>query len=174
LLCRRQTARFGVALGGDDVDADHGIGTVKLFGRLETAAVDLQRRNELFGREMRGEGIGQAELGHEHRSKIARSEYPQRHFRSRGRHCLDTLVWTGRSQECLQLENVLREILGRFGRAAQGTQRELVGAGGAAQPEVDAAWKQPRQSPKLFGDDAAAFTLVGKRRRPPPQRSNAR
>jgi hypothetical protein len=85
----------GVALGGDDVDDDHGIGTVKPFGRLETAAVDLQRRNGLFGREVRGEGIGPAELGREHCSEIARSEYPQRHFPFRSRHCLDTLVWTG-------------------------------------------------------------------------------
>ena len=73
--------------------------------------------------------------------------------RSRRRHGLDALIGTGGSQEGLHFENVLREVLGGFGRAAQGAQRELVGARRAAEPEVDAARKQPRQRPELLGDD---------------------
>ena len=38
----RQPARFVITAGGDDVDAYHRVGTVKLLGRFETAAVDLQ------------------------------------------------------------------------------------------------------------------------------------
>jgi hypothetical protein len=36
--------------------------TVKLLGRFEAAAVDPQRRNEQFGREIGGEGIGDARV----------------------------------------------------------------------------------------------------------------
>ena len=80
-------------------------------------------------------------------------EDPQRHLGSRRRHGLDALIGTGRRQEGLQLEHVLREVFGGFRRAAQGAQRELVGARRAAEPEVDAAGKQPRQRAELLGDD---------------------
>ena len=102
---------------------------------------------------MRGERIGQAEFGREHRAEMARPENPQRHVCSRRRHRLDALIGTGWREEGLHFENVLREILGGLGRAAQGAQRQLVGARRAAEPEVDAARKQPRQRAELFGDD---------------------
>jgi len=41
LLCRRQPARFVIAFCGDDVDAYHRVGMVKLLGRFKAAAVDL-------------------------------------------------------------------------------------------------------------------------------------
>src|SRR6185295_4710461 len=121
--------------------------TVKLLGRFETATVDLQRRDQQFGREMRGESIGKPEFSRQHRAEIARSQDPQRHFRACRRYGPDALIWTGWRQEGLHLENVLRKIFGGFRRAAQGAQRELVGPGGAAQPKVNAAWKQLRQRP---------------------------
>ena len=102
---------------------------------------------------MRGERVGKPELGGEHRAEMARSENPERHFRSRRRHRLDALPGSGRGQERLQFENVLREALGRLRRTAQGAQRELVGARGASEPKVDAAGKEPRQRPELLGDD---------------------
>jgi len=40
---RRQPAGFVIAAGGYDVDAYHRVGTIKLLGRFEAAAVDLQR-----------------------------------------------------------------------------------------------------------------------------------
>ena len=148
-----EPARFGVALGGDDVDADHGIGTVELLGRLEAAAVDLQRRQELVGREMRGEGVGQAELGGELRAER-----------------LDPRIQSGTSVPaparpgCAGSDRPERGMPAARARpagnssAASGVrrkraQRELVGARGAAEPEVDAAGKQPRQRAELFGDD---------------------
>ena len=52
LLSCRQPAGLVIALGRDDVDADHRIGTRQLFGRLEAASVDLQRWTEQIRREM--------------------------------------------------------------------------------------------------------------------------
>src|SRR5207244_3946812 len=129
------------------------VGTVKLLGRFEAAAIGLQRRNEQFGCEMGGEGVGKPEFGRQHRAKIARSQNPQWHFRSRGRYSPDALIWTGWSQEGLHLKHILREVFGGFRRAAQGAQRELVGPGRAAQPKVNTAWKQLRQRPELLGDN---------------------
>ena len=57
---------------------------------------------------MRGEGIGEAEFGRQHRTETTRSQNPQLHFRPRGRDSLDALIWTGRGQKGLHLENVLR------------------------------------------------------------------
>jgi hypothetical protein len=88
----------------DDVDADHRMGTVELFGWLEATAVDMQRRNKQFGRKMRGERIGHTEFDREHDTEIARSENPERHFRSCRRRRLDALIRTGRSEECLYFE----------------------------------------------------------------------
>jgi hypothetical protein len=73
---------------------------VKLLGRLETAAVDVQCRNQQFGR-----------------------------------------------------------VFGRFRRPAQSAQRELVGPGRAAQPQINTARKQSCQRPELLGDDAEALTM---------------
>ena len=130
LLRRREAPRLRVAVGGDDVDADHGIGPVKLFGGLEASAIDLQRRNELVGSEVRSEGVRQAELGGQHRAELARSENPERHLRSRRRHGLDALVRTGRRQEGLQFQNVLREVVGRLGerRKARSVSWSVPGA----------------------------------------------
>ena len=70
LLCRRQPARFVIAVSGDDVDAYHRVGTVELLGRFEVAAIDMQRRDQQVRCEMRGEGIGQPEFGRQHRAEI--------------------------------------------------------------------------------------------------------
>ena len=128
-------------------------GPVELLRRLEALAINLERRDQMIGREMRRESVRQPQFGGQHRAEMARSEDPQRHFRSRRRHGLDALAGTRRRQEGLQLQNVLREGLGRFRRTAQRAQRELVGAWRAAEPEIDAAGKKPRQRPELLGDD---------------------
>ena len=101
---------------------------------------------------MRGERIGQSQFGGDHRAEMARAENPQRHVGACGRHRLNPLAGTGRCQECLHFENVLRKIISRLRRAAQGAQRELIGAGGPSEAEIDAARKQPRQRAELFGD----------------------
>ena len=59
----------------------------------------------------------------------------------RRRHGLDALVRTGRCEERLHLQHVLREVVGGVRRAPQGAQRELVGARRAPEAEIDAAGK---------------------------------
>ncbi len=63
--------------------------------------------------------------------------------------------WLGPAarEEGLHLEHVLRKVLGRFRRAAQRAQGELIGARRAAEAKVDAVRKQPRQRAELLGDD---------------------
>lgn len=80
------------------------------------------------------------------------AENPERHLGAGRGHRLDALVGAGRRQERLQLEHVLRKIVGGVGRPAQGAQGHLIGAGGAPEAEVDATWKQPRQRSELLGD----------------------
>jgi hypothetical protein len=101
---------------------------------------------------MRREGIRQAKLGCEHRAESARTKDPQRHIRSGSRDGLDALVRLGRGEVSLQLQHVLREIFGGLRGAAQGPESELIGARRAAEPEIDAAWKQACQGAELLGD----------------------
>ena len=62
------------------------------------------------------------------------------------------MAGANRSQERLQLQNVLREGLGGLRRTTQGVEGYLIRARGAAEPKVDAARKQSRQRPELLGD----------------------
>ena len=52
------TLRFDIGLGGDDVDQNHRIGTLELLRRLEAVAVDIQRREEQFGRKCEAKAQG--------------------------------------------------------------------------------------------------------------------
>src|SRR3546814_11847327 len=79
-----QATRLLVAVGDDDVDSNHCIGPVELFGWLEAAAIDLEGGQKQVGREMRCEGIGQAELGGEHGTEIRSEE------RRVGKECVST------------------------------------------------------------------------------------
>ena len=153
MLGRRETLRLIVGLGGDDVDPDHRIGTLELLRRLEAVAVDMQRRDQQFGGEMRRESIRQPQLGSEHRAEIARSENPERHFRAGRRYGLNSLAGNDWRQERLQFENVLRKRIRRLRRAAQSAQRQLVGAGSATKSKIDAARKETSQRPELLGDN---------------------
>ena len=122
----------------------------------------------MIGREMRRESVRQPEFGRQHRAEMARSENPQRHFRSRRRHGLDALAGARGRQEGLQLQNVLREVLGRLRRTAQRAQRELIGAWRPAKPEIDAAGKKPRQGSELLGDDIGRVVRQHDAPRPDP------
>ena len=51
--------RLGVGFGGDDVHAHHRVGLLQLLRGFETLPIELQRRQQQFGREVRGEGVGQ-------------------------------------------------------------------------------------------------------------------
>ena len=52
----------------------------------------------------------------------------------------------------LQLQDIVGEVLGRLGRAAQRLKREPIRARRPPEPEVDAARKQARQRAELLGD----------------------
>ena len=52
LDCGEETTCFVVSICGDDVDADHRIRVVQLFGRFELATVDLEGREERVGGEV--------------------------------------------------------------------------------------------------------------------------
>jgi hypothetical protein len=106
LLCGRQPPCLAIALGRNDVDARHCVGLAELLGRLEAAPINVERVQELLRREVRGEGIGQPQLGGEMSAERAGSENPQRHLDSRRRHRLQALP------RRLQLQHVLRKIVG--------------------------------------------------------------
>ena len=70
--------------------------------------------------------------------------------------------------------NVLGKGLGGLRRTTQGAQGELVRARGAAEPEVDAAGKEPRQRSELLGDDIGRMVRQHDAARPDPDGRGAR
>src|SRR4029077_12273806 len=136
----------------DDVDADDRIGSVELLGRLEPAAVNFKRGNQMIGCEMRRKSIREAQFGGQHRAEMAGSEDIERHFGSRRRHRLDALIRNGRRQERLELHNILRKGLRGLRRSTQGVEGKLVCAWRTTKPEIDAAGKESRQRSELLGD----------------------
>ena len=74
----------------------------------------------------------------------------------------------------LQLQNVLRKALGSLRPAPQRAQGKLIGARGAAKPEVDPARKQARQGAELLGDDIGGVVRQHDPARPDPDRVRSR
>src|ERR1700737_2172352 len=60
---REEPPGLSVGVGGNHTHADHRIGAVERFRRLEARAIQVERRHQLIRREMRGEGKGNAEGG---------------------------------------------------------------------------------------------------------------
>ena len=114
-------------------------GAVELRGRAELAPVEGDRRLERLRREVRGEGVGQAERGGELGAEQRRPEDVERHVRALARDGLDAREPGSAGQVALQLQDVLREAVGRARVAAQRVHRVLVGARRPAEAEVDAA-----------------------------------
>jgi hypothetical protein len=103
---------------------------------------------------MRRERKRQTEHRSELRAERARSEQPDRDPQSRTWHSPDHLAGLQRSQQGLQFHDIMGEILG--GRGQIRTQRargSLIGAGGAAGPEIDAAPVKRFQRTELLCDD---------------------
>ena len=87
---------------------------------------------------MRCERKGQTESGSQLCTEGARSEQPYRDPRSRTWHRPHCLVGLHRSQQSLQLHDIMGKILrGRREIPAQGACRALIRAGGAAETEID-------------------------------------
>ena len=76
LLGGPQPLRLGVGVGCDDVHADHRIGLGELLRRFEMRPIDVERLQQHFRREMRGEAIGQPKHGGELGAVIAGAENP--------------------------------------------------------------------------------------------------
>ena len=74
-----QEARVAIAVGGDDVDAHHGVRLRQLFGRFEVLAVQLQGTEQHIRGEVRGEGERQAELRRQLCAVEAGTQQPERH-----------------------------------------------------------------------------------------------
>ena len=101
---------------------------------------------------MRRERVRQPEHRRELRAEQARAEDPQRDVRAGAGYRLHGLARGRGGQEALQLEHVLRERVGAREIAAKRTGRQLVGAGRAAEAEVDPAGVQRLERPELLGD----------------------
>ena len=111
LLRRGQPARLGVGPGGDDVDAAIACGR-RAAARAEAPAIDGQRRVELLRREVRRERVRQPELRGELRAEEAGPQDVDRHLGAGAGHGFDPLPGLDRREERLELEDVLREVLG--------------------------------------------------------------
>ena len=173
ICCEVASRRASASVaGGDDVDADHRVRRSELRRRLEAPAIDGQRRVELLRREVRREREREPELSRELGAEEAGSEDVDGHFSAGSGHRLDPLPRLDRRQEGLELEDVLREVLGVRRQAAKRRQRLLIGAGRAAEAQIDAPGKQRGQGAELFGDhvrrvvgqhDAAGADADGRR-----------
>jgi len=67
-------ASFGVGVGDDDVNAEHGVGMRELFGWLEKLAIQAKRIEHIGRREVGSEGKWQAEVRGELRAVQAGAE----------------------------------------------------------------------------------------------------
>ncbi|MCY1170616.1 hypothetical protein D9M73_106960 [compost metagenome] len=152
LLRTRQQFRFLIAVGGKHVEARHYIRLGQHRRRPEGAAINVDRRHQRIGREVRGEGIRQAQHRSELRAERARSQDPQGHIRPCPRRGADAgLAIVG--EIALQLDHILRKGIGvAVEIAAHRARDDLVRARSAAEPQVDPPGKQRVERAELFGN----------------------
>ena len=141
-----------VVVGDDHVRTDHRVGLLQLLGRLEPRAVDLERRQQRIGREVRGERVRQSEHRCELRTEEARAEDPERHPRAGAGRRAHELSRLRLGEVALQLDDVLREGVGARRVASERVNRQLVGAGRTAETEVDPSRMQRLERSELLGD----------------------
>ncbi|SOC36994.1 hypothetical protein SAMN05892877_103336 [Rhizobium subbaraonis] len=146
--------RLGIRIGCDTHHANHDMRLVQMLRRGEALAVDLQCRQQHVGREMGGEGKGQAEHAGEMGGIMAGTEQPEGNIAVGARYGDDLLAGLDRTQQCHQIDHVLGKVVGRgLEIAAQGARGVHVGARRAAEPEVDAPGEERLEGAELFGDD---------------------
>ena len=141
-----------VGVGRADPDADHEVGLFQLGRRAEAAAIDLDGLHQLFGREVGGEGVGQAKRRGQLRAVGAGSQQPQRHVLAFARNRAHRLVGRSRLEPVLKLDHILGEAVDRARIAAQSADRGLVSARRTAQAQVDSAWMKRGKRAESLGD----------------------
>ena len=109
---REQELRLLVGLGREDVEAEHQVRLAQPLRRLEARAVDVDGVLHLGRREMRCEGIGQAEHGGELCAIGAGAEHPDLDLLALAGHGAHALPGFGRREIVDQFDDVLREIVG--------------------------------------------------------------
>ncbi len=150
---RGEIARLLVGIGADHGHGGHDAGLGQLFRGLEPLAIDLERGVELGRREVRGEGIGQAQHRRELRAEQAGAQHPQLDVRAGSRRRRDRQRGIA-AQPGLQFHHVLGKLVRRLHQVlAQGLGDPPVRPRRAAEAQVDAAGEQGVEGAELLGDD---------------------
>ena len=120
--------RLLVGIRSHGHDAEHDIGLGEVLRRSKLLAIDADRGLEIPRREVRGEGVGQAERCGELGSKGAGAEQPDLDVRALARHRPHRLAGLRRFEKAKQFDHVLWEAVGAAGEvAAQRLRRSLIG-----------------------------------------------
>src|SRR6202023_1475327 len=98
--------------GGNDVKPQHQPRPIEVLGGPEHAAVDLNCRHHLRGREVRREGVWQTKRRSQLRSEKARSENPNRYVQTRTGDRFDLLPPNGLTEVREQFHDVLWKGIG--------------------------------------------------------------
>ncbi len=149
----RQHAALFIALGREQIEAEHHIRLLQLLRRLKSSAIDLNRAHHLRRREVRCEGERQTKRRRELSAERGRTQNPERHVRAFTRHRAHDLTGLRRRQQRLQFQHVLRKpILTADQRAPQRHRNALIAARRAPEPEINAARIKCFECSKLLRD----------------------
>ena len=139
-------------LGHDGVDPGDDVRLGQLLGGLELAPVQGDGLAQRVGREVGGEGVGQAERGGEAGAEQRGAEDVQRYVGALAGGGVDPGDPGLSGEVALQFQHVLGEPVGGGGVAAQCPHGLLVAAGRPPQSQVDASGVEGLQGAVLLGD----------------------
>jgi len=149
---REQPPRLLVCVSREDVQPCHRVRLGELRRRSELAAIDIESCEQIRRREMRGEGVRETQRSSESGAEGARAENPERNPEIRARHGPDRLSGLDRTEEVLQILDVPRELVAARRVAPQRPRGELVGAGCAAEAEIDSTRVERLERAELLCD----------------------
>ncbi|WP_431226190.1 hypothetical protein [Burkholderia contaminans] len=172
LLQRREQApRLVVGIGDEHVDADHRMRLRPCGRRPVLRTIDLERAHQVIRREVRRERERQPEHRGELGAEQARAEQPHGHVEPCAGHRAHALAGHRLREVALQLGDIIRKRVGAADQVtAQRARRGLVGAGRAAEAEVDAPRIQRRERAELLGDHQRRVVRQHDAARPDPDR----
>ena len=149
-----QMARGSVGLRGEHLHGDHQMRLGERGAGAEVVAVKAAGDVEVVRRKVRGKGEGQAELGGQRSREGAGAEQSDGDIAALAGDGADGLIGPVRAQVALQLAEQGGEVVAGLREiAAEGAHGLVVAAGGAAQPEVDAAGVECVEGAELLGND---------------------